>query len=353
MKAIVDKTLKKYVKNKKISSITKDINLLNYIQPASIDIPIGNEIYLVDEKFIPFSTNVKNILKKKIIKKFSLNEKNSVILYKNQTYLIPVMKIKLNKDEQIKLSPKSSIGRIDLMVRAIFDKNGLYDIIFPNSKGTLYLEVTPHSFNVEIKKGIPLAQLRVFKEKNKETNNKKYDSKEFLFNNKKPIEKETLEKNKFVISLSLENNICGYVAKDTNKIINLSKIKYYNWRDFFEELRPKDNSIKLESNKFYILYSKEDIRVPPKYSIEMLPFSHLIGELRAHYAGFFDPGFGENYGASGVLEVRTHENITIFDNQPICLIEVYENEEIPEKVYGKSGNNYQNQKGPKLAKYFK
>lgn len=44
-------------------------------------------------------------------------------------------------------------------------------------------------------------------------------------------------------------------------------------------------------------------------SAEMVPFSHHVGELRAHYAGFFDPGFGygaagEIKGTVGVLEVR-------------------------------------------------
>ena len=51
-----------------------------------------------------------------------------------------------------------------------------------------------------------------------------------------------------------------------------------------------------------------------------MPFSHHVGELRAHYAGFFDPGFGygregELKGAVGVLEVRPHETITIYDGQ--------------------------------------
>jgi len=39
-----------------------------------------------------------------------------------------------------------------------------------------------------------------------------------------------------------------------------------------------------------------------------VPFSHHVGELRAHYAGFFDPGFGfgtngDIKGSIGVLEV--------------------------------------------------
>eukprot|EP00961_Rhodomonas_salina_P228888 3093659-Rhodomonas_salina.1 len=48
--------------------------------------------------------------------------------------------------------------------------------------------------------------------------------------------------------------------------------------------------------------------VPVHLSAEMVPFSHHVGELRAHYAGFFDPGFGygregELKGTVGVLEV--------------------------------------------------
>lgn len=49
--------------------------------------------------------------------------------------------------------------------------------------------------------------------------------------------------------------------------------------------------------RFYILATKEFISVPLNLSAEMVPFSHLVGELRAHYAGFFDPGFG--YGKEG------------------------------------------------------
>lgn len=89
----------------------------------------------------------------------------------------------------------------------------------------------------------------------------------------------------------------------------------------------------------------------------MVPFSQHVGELRAHYAGFFDPGFGygnngELKGAAGVLEVRPHETITVYDGQPICLMEFFRNAENPRVPYGSAGNNYQSQCGPKLAKYF-
>lgn len=85
----------------------------------------------------------------------------------------------------------------------------------------------------------------------------------------------------------------------------------------------------------------------------MLPYSHLIGDFRAHYAGFFDPGFGGENGAIGVLEVRSYEDIVINSNQPICAIQIYKNLEVPNTAYGEVGNNYQGQLGPKLSKFFK
>ena len=67
----------------------------------------------------------------------------------------------------------------------------------------------------------------------------------------------------------------------------------------------------LEPGDFYILASRERVRVPPEFAAEMVPFDPSVGEFRIHYAGFFDPGFG--YGSSdikgtrAVLEVRAHE----------------------------------------------
>ena len=52
----------------------------------------------------------------------------------------------------------------------------------------------------------------------------------------------------------------------------------------------------LAPGEFYILASKESVRVPPHYAAEMVPFDPSIGEYRIHYAGFFDPGFG--YGVN-------------------------------------------------------
>ena len=100
--------------------------------------------------------------------------------------------------------------------------------------------------------------------------------------------------------------------------------------------------------------------MPVHLSAEMVPFSQHVGELRAHYAGFFDPGFGygregEVKGTVGVLEVRPHETITVYDGQPICTMEFFRNTRpSPERPYGFGTiqSNYADQCGPKLSKIF-
>lgn len=347
-KALVDFHLKKLIKDKVFDS---NIDLIKYVQPASIDLPVGNVAYLVKEKFLPFSKDVKTLVDKLMIEKIDLIEGG--ILFKGQTYLIPIAQINLPNNLYCKISPKSSIGRVDLMVRSVFDHLGLYDSILEGGCGKLWLEISPQSFNIKVRSGIALSQLRVFEKSLEDCD---FSSDKFIFDeNKKEIEHKFFDKNKFFLSLNVkENPLFGYEAKQTNDIIDLNQIKKYDWNNFFRKIELfKDDKFTLEKDKFYILATKENIRIPVKYSVEMIPFSHLIGELRAHYAGFFDPGFGGEFGATGVLEIRTHETLTIYDGQPICLMEVFENKEIPNQVYGESENNYHMQKGPKLAKYFK
>ena len=113
----------------------------------------------------------------------------------------------------------------------------------------------------------------------------------------------------------------------------------------------------LDPDEFYILASKEAVVVPPDYAAEMLPFDPLVGEFRAHYAGFFDPGFGHaaagGKGARAVLEVRSREVPFILEHGQIVARLVYERmTERPKSLYGQVGSNYQAQ-GLKLSKHFR
>ena len=90
----------------------------------------------------------------------------------------------------------------------------------------------------------------------------------------------------------------------------------------------------------------------------MVAYDIHSGEFRAHYAGFFDPGFGyggegEVKGTPAVLEVAPHEDVIIRHGQPICKM-VYEYlTKTPEKIYGVHlGSHYMNQRGPQLGRLF-
>ena len=56
----------------------------------------------------------------------------------------------------------------------------------------------------------------------------------------------------------------------------------------------KDNYFIIERDEFYILRSKEYITIKNNQAAELEPFKDSFGNFRVHYAGFFDPGFGNN-----------------------------------------------------------
>ena len=100
--------------------------------------------------------------------------------------------------------------------------------------------------------------------------------------------------------------------------------------------------------------SKEKIRIPNNLSGEMIAYDTGIGDFRVHYAGFFDPGFGDPKGSYAVLEVKTNElPFIIEDGQTIARIKYEKLNKQTSVVYGsKINSNYQNQKLA-LSKHFK
>ena len=153
--------------------------------------------------------------------------------------------------------------------------------------------------------------------------------------------------------------LVGYRAKRHTGLIDVERRGGYAVADFWEPMAARpDKSLILDPNEFYILASKEAVQVPPDYAAEMVPFDPLVGEFRVHYAGFFDPGFGYagagGKGARAVLEVRSREVPFILEHGQIVGRLVYEKMMArPDKLYGQGiGSNYQAQ-SLKLTKHFR
>jgi dCTP deaminase len=91
---------------------------------------------------------------------------------------------------------------------------------------------------------------------------------------------------------------------------------------------------------------------------EMVAYDALVGEFRVHYAGFFDPGFGDpqagGQGSRAVLEVRSYEVPFVIEHGQVVGRLVYERLTAPpRKLYGSDLKSSYQRQGIALSKHFK
>ena len=113
--ALVDYQLKHMLKHGALRLGSRDVELDRYVQPASIDLPISGTVYLVKEKVLPFRKQVRQLVEELLLEDKALTG-NGAVLLKGQTYLVYCGKVCLPEGCRGCLSPKSSIGRVDVMV---------------------------------------------------------------------------------------------------------------------------------------------------------------------------------------------------------------------------------------------
>lgn len=335
------------------------------IQPSSIDLRLGQIAYRVQASFLPGpTTKVESKIRDLIMTEIDL--RRPAVFEKGCVYIVPLMEqLHLPNDISAKANPKSSTGRLDIFTRMICDYGIEFERVPEGYKGKLYAEVVPRTFTVVISEGIKLNQLRFIRGCPPASDKKlqELDKQEKLVYAEEGLPKPAYIDEGVRISINLQGdedrNIIGYRAKKNSPAIDLSKINYYPLEDFWEAIpSPKDKTIILNPDDFYILISKEKVRIPHDHAAEMVAYDPSMGEFRIHYAGFFDPGFG--YGSSdikgtpAVLEVRSHEvPFLIEDGQTVGRL-IYERLLAkPDKIYGRDlGSSYQGQ-GLTLSKQFK
>ena len=338
-------------KNNKITGLQ---NSISQIQPSSVDLSLSDECYEIKTSFLSPNCRVREKLNKLNSKRIDL--KNPKIFKKNKTYIVRLNeKLKLNNNINGHCNPKSSTGRLDIFCRTILDFCDEYEKIPNNYTGEIFLEITTRSFNIKFNKGDKVNQMRLTKKANvylSDENLKKINRiNPLIFSKKKNLIDNGL---KVSIDLSDDNKICAYVAKNIASFIDFSKLKFYNSSKFWKPIKPKNKSLVIKKNNFYILKSKEKIRIPKNLAGEMIAYDTGIGDFRVHYAGFFDPGFGDPNGSYAVLEVKTNElPFIIEDSQTIARIKYERLNKKTSILYGsKIKSNYQNQKLA-LSKHFK
>jgi dCTP deaminase len=136
-------------------------------------------------------------------------------------------------------------------------------------------------------------------------------------------------------------------------------VRHYDLLDYWEPVHaPRRGGLVLDPADFYILASRESVKVPPMLAAEMVAYDTLVGEFRVHYAGFFDPGFGDpqagGQGSRAVLEVRSFEMPFVIEHGQVVGRLVYERLTAPPaKLYGAGMNSSYQRQGIALSKHFK
>jgi len=345
------------------------------IQPASIDLRLGDKAYRLISSFLPERNQGVRELhmydQEMVMYEHDLTEEG-MVLEKNCVYLIPLMEeLDLPRNVRGRVNPKSTTGRLDIFARVLTDYNTRFDDVARGYKGQLFIEVMPRSFTVRVARGLSLVQLRLMKGNcNVSDRGLKalHERSTLLYGGEEgtgalPHHDASISRGLFMSAdLSGKGNggIVGYKSKKNSHVVDLTKRGHYNIEDFWEPIVRNDKGcLILEPEEFYILSSKERVRVPPMYAAEMVAYEAGSGELRTHYAGFFDPGFGHGpdgsvKGTKAVLEVRAHDvPFMVTHGQQFCKLVFEKMMELPEKVYGpKIGSSYQFQ-GVTLSKQFK
>ena len=348
---------------KKRGVIDSDYELAEeQFEPNSVDLRVGPVAYRVSASFLPTESTVQARLDAGL-KQYELDLTKGAILERGVIYLIPLMeRLSLPAGVKGKGNPKSSTGRLDIFCRMVTDRAPVYDEVTAGYKGPLYLEVVPRSFTIRLKEGDRLSQLRLFEGDPVITDEEIENEigKNIIL--RPTISSGTKVRQGLLFGVNLRappksEVTIGFVAKSNHLPIAISGTGRHPIREYWSHIwsRP-DGNVVLEPNQFYIFASFEPLGIGPDLCAEMMPYDAGMGELRSHYAGFFDSGFGFGSGTLSniVLEVRNHHvPFLLSDRQVLFRLLFMRNAAKPRTLYG-AGNrtsHYQGQ-GLKLAKQF-
>jgi dCTP deaminase len=355
--------IRELIRNGKILSRVEIAD--DQIQPASIDLRLGNMAYQVEASFLP---NGKSPIRPKIreLQLAEIDLSKPALLNPLDVFIVPLVEsLALPPDMGGKANPKSTTGRLDIFTRLMTESGAQFEEVPKGYSGDLYVEIVPRTFPIIVRAGTKLNQLRFFRgspEKDDEQLRKIAQKQQLVYYENEDTRTLPIIRDGLRVSVDLQGSekqsIVAYKAKKKCSAIDLAKMNAYDVADFWVPII-SPNKLVLSPGDFYLMASKERIGVPPGSAAEMDPYDPSIGEFTVHYAGFFDPGFGhgvsgEIKGTKAVLEVRAHEvPILLEDGQTVGRLIYHKMSERPDKLYGQAiGSSYQ-QQGLALSKQFR
>ncbi len=310
---------------------------------SSIDAPLGDYFYKMPGSCRPGADYaIVDIIRKLGAKRQDL-EPNGTTLKRGETYLIPLRwDIALPRNICVRATAKSSIGRLDALVRLVADKQPEFDRVGVAGTCRPYVEVVPLTFDLVVRPGQALSQLRFMKGdedvctvpvRELET----FEDEPVLVGahgGKQALRMSEGDGRGVLLGLDTTPDehvgFIGFVAKnDVEEPIDPTRrgADRYDPRAFWEPVRshPADPKlVRIERDRFYIFRSVERFRIPSHLAVECQAYSEGMGDIRIHYAGFAHPWFGYDRaeGTPLIFEVRGH-SVDTFLRHGDALAKVY------------------------------
>jgi dCTP deaminase len=361
---LVSQSLKRLVDDGRIQFLRPLTD--DQVQPSSLDLRLGARVWQLQCSFLPGHDGIERKLGRLATAKYRTDRDEPLVLHQGGVYLAEIEEV-LELPEHIwgRTNPKSSTGRLDVFVRVLTETGYAFDTIPKGYRGRLYLEITPQSFNVVVRRGDCLSQRRLAAGRPslsvEALQERQADVPLCRWSDGSPAPVMDGHPPGVLLSVDLSapaGGPAGYLARRHQPPVDLRRRDLPVSR-FWTPLPPDlEEGHVLEPEQFYIFATRERLRIPPDLCAELVAFDATKGELRTHYAGFIDSGFGwseddTDSGAKLVLEIRTHDVPFLLEHgQPLFRLEFMRNEAVPDALYGQSGSHYQGQ-GLRLAKQFR
>lgn len=231
---------------------------------------------------------------------------------------------------------KSSVGRVDVLARLIVDGMDTYEFFNPagliKGSGEMYLEITPMTFDVRVREGKSLSQLRLFYGRPEDVRIRGKELLETVFPGvENPDGALRVDLTPEKVGRELTAAFCARAPASRTPPVCLWETRAQADPAAHWTLVKSDDAgrLEIEKNKFYILRSKERISLPEGIAIYCRAIDETIGEMRIHYAGFVHPRFGTNRsdkkeGTPLIFEVRGHQvNVSLADGEKMANLIFY------------------------------
>ena len=333
------------------------------VQPNSLDVTLGDEGFALTTDEVGIFQPQEGRQVYDIVRELSSHRVDRLSLSQGaelkvgHTYLFPLQgSVRLINNERIKSSTKSTFGRLFVNARMMADYNACFDevhhVYSGDREAALWLLVQPLVFNLVAYPGVAINQIRVFEGDDyvlSMSEIRALTSSHTLLHEADGTKSRHIIGEGLQIHLDLKGKCTGLRAIQNHTPINLiSQNGYYEVEKYFDRIETSLGKVTVRPAQHYLFATKESLLIPSNISCELSAHSHKGVQGPLHFAGFVDSGFQGDL----VFEIRPElTQKELHDGMPLGDLVFYHNQ-IPKKLYGMQ-SNYQTQRGPKPAKYFK